>query len=127
MINNQQKLTRLAQVAKQQFLDRSPLLIIVQDVRAAEFVDKILWSYPVDSLTPHEFTLKDCKETICITLPSYNPNKARHIFNLTKSPILEGDFEIVYELDDTSSPEKASISKEKYHLYKESKFALASF
>ena len=125
--NSQQKIDRLTEIARQKFIEKTPLLILAQDSYTAEFVDKILWEYPVHSLTPHEFTLNNSEETVCVSLPSHNPNKSKHIFNLTKTPILEASFEIVYEFDDITTPEKATISRQKYHVYKEAKFALASF
>lgn len=125
--SGEQKLMRISNIAARSFTDKSPLLFIAQDIKAAEFVDKSLWAYPVHSLLPHEFTLTHTKEIICISLPKYNPNEARHIFNLTSEPILDDFFHTIYEFDDTSSEKKAQVSKEKYHTYKEEKFALASF
>ncbi len=125
--NNEQKLFRLTNLAKQKFDEKIPLLFLTQDTAAAIFVDKTLWSHPVHSLIPHEFSLNDSNEIICISIPPHNPNKALHIFNLTKEPLLSSPASTIYEFDDLTSNEKSQISKNKYHRYKEENFALASF
>ncbi|MEI6243291.1 MAG: DNA polymerase III subunit chi [Chlamydiota bacterium] len=117
------KLSKLVQAAHFHFSKKEKLLFFVKDDMTAKFVDDLLWKIPEESCLPHG--IEDFSYTVIIskdlpvTLPSY-------VFNLTIEPLLSASCKRIYELEDTSSPQKKEISQKKFYAYKEKGFLIES-
>ena len=116
--NNNQKLTAIIKQAKEHFDRHEPLLFLVENTFAKDYIDKLLWTHPQDSFLPHtgELLLIDQK-----LHPDY-----KHIFNLTADPLTDLKSATIYELDDQSSPRKQDAFKRRYHAYKRLNFSIAT-
>jgi len=118
------KIDRLVQVAGDHFERKSPLMIFVQDEKTAEFVDNILWSEPKKGFLPHAVSNERSTERVTISTSLKNLNEATSVFNLTKNPLqLEGSLTKLYEFEDLLKPDE---SKQRYHLYKELGYSIAT-
>ena len=76
------KLAKLSNVAQKHLEKKEPLLFLVPDQPALEFLDKLLWTTPSESFLPHPTPL------LQISLELQSPFSA--IFNLKPAPLLEG-------------------------------------
>jgi len=111
------KLTKIVEIAQEYFEKKEPLLIKVPHQEAIEYVDLLLWKYPIESFIPHVVKDTPCDDLIVITSSRENPNNARTIFNLTSDPIEDEIFIRIYEFEGTSSANKKK--NDHYNIYKE--------
>ncbi|MBS0625334.1 MAG: DNA polymerase III subunit chi [Verrucomicrobia bacterium] len=116
------KLQRIAETAQTHFEKKEPFLIFVEDAKAQQFVDDLLWKFPETSFLPHMATDDTTKEWIVVTKLKRNINGARAAFNLCPTPLLiEGSFRIIYEFEDLTSPSKKQLSAVRFDAYKEAR------
>ncbi|HUD02201.1 MAG TPA: DNA polymerase III subunit chi [Rhabdochlamydiaceae bacterium] len=106
------KLSKLCRIASQHMSQKEPLLFLVPDKAAFDFLDKLLWSY--EYFLPHPTPLL----TISMELLSF-PS----VFNLRPSA-LEGTIKTVYEFEDHTSAEKFQLSKHRYQTYRDQNFPI---
>lgn len=113
---NSAKLATLAQVAHTHFERKEPLLFLVPDQNAWEFLDRLLWSTPAESFLPHPSKLIQIRlefDTACSTL-----------FNLRPSPLIQEGAKTIYELEDHTSSDKHQLSEKRYHAYRDRSFQI---
>ncbi|MES2273666.1 MAG: DNA polymerase III subunit chi [Chlamydiota bacterium] len=114
------KLSKIAETARTHFQKKEPFLIVVEDLRAQEFVDELLWKFPSISFLPHSATDEPTTDWIAITKIKKNVNGAKIAFNLCSTPLLiEGPFRIIYELEDLTAPVKKNLSSMRFDAYKQ--------
>lgn len=106
------KLTKLCKIAQQHLIQKDPLLFLVPDKAALEFLDKLFWSS--DIFLPHPTPLLTISTEII---------SCSSIFNLRSSALLEGT-KTVYEFEDHTSPEKFQLSKHRYQTYRDQNFPI---
>jgi DNA polymerase IIIc chi subunit len=106
------KLTKLCRVAKDHLVQKEPLLFLVPDKAAHDFLDKLFWSS--DNFLPHPSNLL----TISTELLPF-----ASVFNLRPSALLEGT-KTVYEFEDHTSAEKFQLSKHRYQTYRDQNFPI---
>ncbi|MDR3624897.1 MAG: DNA polymerase III subunit chi [Chlamydiales bacterium] len=117
---NANKLTAVCNIAKTCFTKKEKLLILVQDQKAAEFIDELLWRIPEESFLPHCISDSECNEPVVITTFPKNVNQASILLNLSsKTNNLADPFQIIYELMDMTSKERHALSQEKLKIYQE--------
>ncbi|MGD0665726.1 MAG: DNA polymerase III subunit chi [Rhabdochlamydiaceae bacterium] len=104
------KLIRITDIAAAHFQKGEPILFLVQDEAAWEFLDKLLWSTPAESFLPHPSKLIHIRHNLDDALGS--------VFNLCPAPLLKESIKTLYELEDHTSPEKLKASQERYHTYR---------
>lgn len=118
--NNREKLEAIVSICQKHFLNRDHLLIHMQDKTAAEYLDQLLWRTPEESFLPHCLTAHDSKEPLVITTIPRNLNHATILFNLCSKPsTLAHEFNLIYELMDTTTLEKQTASEERLNAYKQ--------
>ena len=101
------KLRRICETARSHFERKEHFLILVEDAKAATFVDELLWKIPETSFLPHVVSDEITKDWIAVSKIKKNVNGARAAFNLCPTPLLiEGPFRIIYEFEDLTAPSK---------------------
>lgn len=114
------KLRRIVETAHSHFAKKEPLLILVEDEKAEQFVDELLWK---TGFLPHTVAHGPAKDFVAITRIKQNVNEAKVAFNLCPTPLLiEGPFRIIYEFEDLTSPHKQKFSSLRFDAYKQAKF-----
>ena len=111
------KLLRLCRVAQHHFEQKEPLLLLVPDNAAFEFLDKLLWSTPSEAFLPHPTPLL----TISLELQAHFPT----VFNLRPVALIESSLRTVYEFEDHTSSEKFHLSKHRYQAYRDQNFPIS--
>jgi DNA polymerase IIIc chi subunit len=106
------KLTKLCRIAHHHLVQKEPLLFLVPDKAAHDFLDKLFWS--LDNFLPHPTNLL----TISTELLPFSS-----VFNLRPSALLEGA-KTVYEFEDHTSAEKFQLSKHRYQTYRDQNFPI---
>ena len=112
---NTDKLLKIIEYANYHFDIKKRLFFLVDDDKAENFLDDLLWTQPNFSFLPHTTDISSEKDLIIIT--KTNIKNPSFIFNLTAKPI-ENFINTVYEFEDFTSKEKEKISKNKFKYYK---------
>lgn len=116
------KLKRIVSKATEHFIKREPFLILAPNAAAQEYLDLLLWRLPDESFLPHAAGSETTHELIAITHEPFNPNQAQVIFNLRSEPVDPTlSFQLIYELEDLSSPEAQTAFKKKFTTYQAQK------
>lgn len=119
------KINWICQTARSHFEKREPFIIFVEDLKAQEFVDEILWKIPETSFLPHTICDEETKDFIAITKTKSNVNQARIAFNLCSTPLLiDSPFRIIYDFEDLSNPHKNKLSSFRFDAYKSAHFLI---
>ncbi len=119
------KLKRIYETAALHFEKKEHFVFFVEDEKSAIFVDELLWKSPPTSFLPHTITDFPSTEWLSITKTKTNVNQAKIAFNLCATPLLiEGDFRIIYEFEDHSSPNKNKFSSLRLDAYKNARFSI---
>jgi|GEM_PF-6515693 len=106
------KLEKLYQIAYKHFFQKQPLLFLISDPVALEFLDQFFWDTPPHSFLPHPTPLLSIELSVIENYP--------YIFNLSPKPILKvEEINTIYELEDHTSPERLRQSQEKHKCYEE--------
>jgi len=116
--DNTTKQQKLAKLIHDSFSEQRRIVVFVPSIDAAKFIDQLLWRTPNESFTPHIVSDFPTKERVAITTALTNVNKANIAVNLTSNPLPHIDgIETLYELFDTTSPEKEATSRAKQTAY----------
>ncbi len=115
------KLTKLLEIATTHFHKAEPLLFLVPDEAAWEFLNNLFWSTPPESFLPHPCRLIQIRHTLS-SYPLEPPPGT--VFNLCPTPVLHENLKILYELEDSTSAEKLKASQQRYHAYRERSFQI---
>ena len=110
------------------FEKKTPLLFLVRDQAALDYLDLLLWRHPPTSFLPHTATDSPCSDLLVLTCKkALNPNKARAIFNLTQDPVANDDatFLQIYEFEDLSA-DNTSLFQSRYQTYKERGYTIVT-
>lgn len=125
--DNPSKLKRIIEMAHSHFEKKEPFLILVEDAKAAQFVDELLWKSPDTSFLPHVASDEETSDWIAIAKTKKNVNKAHIAFNLCSTPLLiEGPFRIIYEFEDLTAPNKKNLSSLRFDAYKSAGYLIES-
>jgi DNA polymerase-3 subunit chi len=117
--DNLSKLKKISEISNLHFERREHFLILVDDTKALQFVDELLWKLPDSSFLPHIATDEPTQEKIAIAKVKKNINNSRFVFNLCPTPLLiESPFKIIYEFEDLAAPNKKSLSAQKFDSYR---------
>ncbi|MBI5273917.1 MAG: DNA polymerase III subunit chi [Chlamydiales bacterium] len=121
--SNTQKVPLVCSIVKQHFFSHLHLDIITENKESLLFLDQLLWKSPTNSFIPHGSLGEPyCFIHLYDSLPTISD--AKHVFNLTKTPLpLDSHYLTIHELDDVSSKE---YSNNKYHFYKANSFKIAT-
>lgn len=123
--DNGAKLKYIVDAAMAHFDKKEAILILVEDDRAQQFVDDLLWKFPETSFLPHILTDEPTTDLIAITKVKNNCNNAKIAFNLCPTPLLiEGPFRIIYDFEDTTSIAKKNLSSLRFDAYKQAGFLI---
>jgi DNA polymerase IIIc chi subunit len=114
------KLQRIVEISRAHFQKKEPILIFVEDEKAAQFVDELLWKMPETSFLPHIISEASTTEWVVITKGKKNLNQAKIAFNLCPQPLLiEGPFKTIYQFEDLTSSAKKNLSALRFEAYKQ--------
>lgn len=117
----QEKLLRLAETAAFHFERKEHLILFVEDEKAAQFVDDFLWKFPESSFLPHVVSEEAADDYIVIRRVKKNIGSACFAFNLCPTPLFINDpLKIIYDFDDSTSPNKKQFSELRFEAYKKS-------
>jgi DNA polymerase III subunit chi len=123
--DNQSKAIRICACVQHHFDKGSSILITVNSLEVAKFVDLLLWRLPEDSFLPHVIAEQISKEMVVITTLQENLNNASILLNLcTKASPIAAQFQTVYELLDETHPEKLLQSQKRIADYSAAGFAI---
>ncbi len=121
------KLLKIVKAAQYHFSKKEHLLIQVADDNAAQYIDDLLWKVPDTGFLPHIQSQDLTEEYIVITKTKKNLNHARFVFNLCPTPLLfEESYQIIYELEDLTTPNKQMLSRKRFEAYKQVHYILES-
>jgi DNA polymerase IIIc chi subunit len=120
------KCKRISETARSHFEKKETLLFFVEDDKALQFVDELLWKFPETSFLPHTASDQKTADRIAVTKTKTNVNDASFAFNLCPTPLLLPFFKIIYEFEDLSAPNKKSLSNLRYNAYKQAKMPIES-
>lgn len=116
------KIHTLIQVVTSHFLRKERVQILVPDLKTLDFVDTLLWKEPPESFLPHSRLEEDF-----ITLSTDRTISSPIVFNLTSTPYAStGTLKTLYELEDTSHPQKKLIFQQKFTEYQKKGWILCS-
>lgn len=125
--DNAAKIQWLTETAQSHFGKKEPLIIFVEDSRAQQFVDELLWKVPKASFLPHAATDEPTSDWIAICKVKKNVNNAKIAFNLCSIPLLlEGPFHFIYEFEDLTTPAKKNFSSLRLDAYKQAGYSIIS-
>ena len=115
----QAKLDYICHRAEEAMRQEERLLIAVPNEEAGQYIDALLWRQPETSFIPHITTQAPTKVWVAITSKlTHNFNQARTLLNLcSETHPLFAQFEVVYELDDQTHPQKAALSLQRRSYY----------
>jgi DNA polymerase IIIc chi subunit len=121
------KLKMICDTAQSHFDKKEPFIILVEDAKAQEFVNELLWKTPETSFLPHVVSDESTKDLVAITKTKNNVNQARFAFNLCPTPlVIETPFRIIYEFEDLTNPHKSKLSSLRFDAYKAARFLIES-
>jgi len=120
------KLDRIVETSRAHFQAKDRFLLFVEDDKALQFADELLWKHPDTSFLPHIAADQSCAERIAITKSKSNVNQAHFAFNLCSTPLLLPGFKIVYDFEDLTSPSKRNLSTLRYQAYKQAGLPIES-
>ncbi len=116
--NNQQKIKAICSTVEHHFLLEDSLLILAPSEEAAAYLDQLLWRFPESSFLPHAIAQQPTEERIAITTREENLNQARVLLSLLPNlSSIWQQFPHVYELMDTTHPEKQILSENRLKQY----------
>jgi DNA polymerase-3 subunit chi len=119
------KLQKIVETAQFHFEKKESFLILVEDSKAQNFVDELLWKQPDTAFLPHVATDDPSTEKVVIAKTKKNINEASAIFNLCPTPLfIEGPFKIIYEFEDLTTPSKKNLSTLRFDAYKQAGLAI---
>jgi len=118
--DNQTKVSRICTTIQKHFEKGEKVLVILPNQEAEKYFDDLLWKIPPESFLPHTRASKPCQARIVVTEVQKNLNQSTVLWNLCPevSPLYD-QFEMIYELLDETSKEKAKQSTNKIAAYKE--------
>jgi DNA polymerase-3 subunit chi len=117
------KIDRLVETAHVYLHKKERILFFVEDAKALQYVDELLWKVPATSFLPHISSDAPTDELIVITTTKQNLNQAHAAFNLCSTPLLL-PFRTVYDFEDLTSPHKQQLSSLRYDAYKNAHFSI---
>lgn len=113
------KLKCICETAAACFNRREHLIIFVEDAKAQDYVNDLLWKFPETSFLPHAASDEATRDFIAITKLKTNVNDAKIAFNLCPTPLLIGSpFRIIYDFEDLTHPSKNKLSSIRFDAYK---------
>jgi DNA polymerase-3 subunit chi len=116
------KIQTLIRIVTAHFLKKEKIRILVPDLKTLDFVDSLLWKEPIESFLPHSVETKDL-----ITLSTQVDPSYPIVFNLCPHPYPSTDtLKTLYELEDSSHPEKKIAFQQKFHEYQKKGWTLCS-
>lgn len=112
------KLQAITQTVQECLDHEKRVLIAVPNQEAANFIDRLLWTTPEESFSPHAIVNGPSQELVAITTSPTNFNKAQVLINLNPhiSPI-SSEFEVIYDLYDKTHPSKETLSQQRQEAY----------
>lgn len=115
------KITLLLSIAHEAFSKKEPLYILVENNKAADYIDALLWATPKNSFLPH-----GPQEIISIGMEPI-PEDVFHVFNTSKKSLSPKNLYIttLYEFEEKSE-EGQKIFSEKYKYYTQKGFTIVS-
>ena len=126
--DNPSKLMKICEVALIHFERKDPLFFLTSDIKAQEFIDALLWRLPEDGFLPHGTDLGPKREIITLCHEKTKIVGTSSVFNLCPEALLaKGPLKLIYELEDSTTPEKKMSSEHKYHSYRDSGHPIAYF
>ena len=115
------KLNAITQTVHEQLDLGKKILIAVPNQEAAAYVDQLLWKIPEESFSPHIVTTTQVNELVAITTSTTNVNQATVLINL--NPQIHpssAQFEVIFDLYDTTHPSKEELSQSRQAEYTKS-------
>ena len=108
----EKKLLKICTLAALHLQNKEPLLILLSDKTAYDFVDDLLWKLPKESFIPHPSSF--------LHLSLETTFEAPFLLNLRSTAYLEPkNFKTIYELEDSTSSDRAQLSKQRYLAYRQ--------
>jgi DNA polymerase IIIc chi subunit len=104
------KLSKIVGVASSHFEKGDPILFLVSDEAAWNFLDKLFWTTPAESFLPHPSSLIQIRYQLDAACGA--------VFNLTPAPLFQESIKTLYELEDHTSTEKLQAAQDRYHAYR---------
>lgn len=121
--DNPSKLAKILETAHAYFKKKERFLILVEDEKAQQFVDELLWKSPPTSFLPHIATDDATDEWIVISKMKQNKPRAKIAFNLCSTPLLL-PFRLIYDFEDLTAPNKQTLSNLRFDAYKQNHFSI---
>lgn len=116
--DNQAKLEKIVSTISRHYERGEPVLITAPNLEVALYIDTLLWRMPFTSFLPHTISDFTTSERVAITTGQININQAKVLVNLRQEvSILSDSVGCVYELYDTTHPQKEELSKKRQEFY----------
>jgi len=116
--DNASKLEKIVSTISGHYARGSSVLITTPTLEVALYIDSLLWRMPPTSFLPHTISDFTTSERIAITTSETNVNQAKVLINLRPEVSrLSGSIPHVYELYDSTHPQKEELSKKRQAAY----------
>jgi DNA polymerase IIIc chi subunit len=117
--SNSAKVNWLTSVVARNFFRRERVLVCVENLTVAQFVDDLLWEKPQSAFLPHVQEEAESTSRIVITRSKKNLNNAFALINLCKAPAAVEGVEKIFEVLDVKKAEAKQVMQEKEKFYQE--------
>lgn len=112
------KHAKIFQLARHYFFKKEPLLFFTTKPEAIKYTSLLLWAYSKDDFLPHTSDL-DSPHHLLFLGDRLPKKETFSVFNLEPGPLMIEGVRAIYEFDDSSTPNKATLSKKRYNYYSE--------
>jgi DNA polymerase-3 subunit chi len=120
--NASAKIQALIRTVTAHFLKKEKIHIFVPDLKTLNFVDSLLWKEPLESFLPHSIEERDF-----VTISMEATPSSSVVFNLSPNAYPPTEtLKTLYELEDTSHPQKKTAFQQKFTDYQKKGWILCS-
>ena len=113
------KLLSITKTAATHFENKKQIIFLVENETSLKYLDELLWKEPKFSFLPHTISDLPSEDYVVLSYNKTNINKAPYTFNLTPEPLIDVHCNAIYEFDDQTDKNRASITKKKFKFYKD--------
>lgn len=125
-----EKVQKILQVCTKHIEDKKGLLLKVETLDVANYIDNLLWEALPESFLPHKIIKEPINiflDQILIGCEEFSAPELKCVFNLSTKPIDSKDsYTIIYDFEDLTSVEKKKFFELRYKSYLDAKLHLIS-
>ncbi|MBI3508221.1 MAG: DNA polymerase III subunit chi [Chlamydiia bacterium] len=122
--DNSAKISKIIETATLHFERKEKMVFFVDDGKALQYLDELLWKTPPSSFLPHVAIDMPCSDYLVLTTTKQSLNEAKIGFNLCATPLLLDGLKILYDFEDLTTSSKQTLSTNRFNAYKLKRYAI---